>query len=171
MCVEHGKRARQCETHRAGVHVRRCTKLRGAGAEGLRASLELHVDLESDDHLPFHEHPIDPFLRHACASAPRARSSAYAAVNIFISSKCAAMSCPPTGRPSTRPIGCDIAGTPARLAVAVKMSLMYISYGSEIAPILNAVVGAVGVNSASTPLAKTRAKSFAISVRTCCALR
>jgi hypothetical protein len=64
-----------------------------------------------------------------------------------------------------------MAGTPARFAVAVKMSLMYISYGSEIAPIGKAGVGVVGVNSTSTPEAKTRVKSSAISVRTCCALR
>ena len=68
-------------------------------------------------------------------------------------------------------MGCDIAGMPARFAVTVKMSLRYISYGSEIAPIGNAVVGAVGVNSTSHAAANTRVKSRAISVRTCCALR
>ena len=46
---------------------------------------------------------------------------------------------PADRKPSTRPIGTDIAGTPARFAVAVKMSLRYISYGSVIAPIGNAV--------------------------------
>ena len=37
-------------------------------------------------------------------------------------------------KPVERPIGTDIAGTPARFAVAVKMSLRYISYGSDFAP-------------------------------------
>ena len=70
-----------------------------------------------------------------------------------------------------RPMGMDIAGTPARFAVAVKMSLRYISYGSEMAPIGNAVEGAVGVKRTWTPESKTRRKSPAMSVRTCCAFR
>ena len=50
--VQHRQRTRQRETHRAGVRVRRRAELGGAPAEGLRARLELHVDLEPDDHLP-----------------------------------------------------------------------------------------------------------------------
>src|SRR5688500_4519425 len=74
------------------------------------------------------------------------------------SSKCGASSWPPTGRPPTRPIGTDIAGTPARFAVTVKMSLRYISYGSDFAPRGKAGVGVVGVKRRST-LAKASTKS------------
>ena len=121
----------------------------------LVAVFELHVHLEPDHHLV----PLAPGgarrRDHRCASSPSARSSAYAATNICRSSKWLAMSWPPTGSPSTRPIGSDIAGTPARFAVHVKMSLRYISYGSDLAPSGNAVVGVVGVNSRCTPLSKT----------------
>ena len=65
-----------------------------------------------------------------------------------------------------RSIGIDIAGMPARFAVAVKMSLRYISYGSEIDPIGNAGVGVVGVKSTSTPLENAFVKSRVISDRT-----
>src|SRR6185436_20133588 len=57
-------------------------------------------------------------------------------------------------------------GNAGRFAVAVKMSLRYISYGSEIAPSLKAGVGVVGVNSRSTPSPNTSAKSFVIKPRT-----
>ena len=92
-----------------------------------------------------------PRRAHLRARTPRGTSCA--------SSKCAAISCPPTGNPSTRPIGCDMAGMPARLAVAVKMSLRYISYGSDTAPSVNAVVGVVGVKQHVHADAKTCAKS------------
>jgi hypothetical protein len=63
-----------------------------------------------------------------------------------------------------------MAGTPARFAVTVKMSLRYISYGSLTAPSGNAGVGVVGVKSRST-FSNARAKSCAMRPRTCCALR
>ena len=61
-------------------------------------------------------------------------------------------------------MGIDSAGTPARFAVQVKMSLRYMSYGSDFAPMGKAGVGVVGVRSACTPEAKTRLKSSAMSV-------
>src|SRR6185503_20024041 len=125
---------------------------------------QLHVHLEPDDHLVCVGHGT-----HWCAVRPSARSSTYAAANICRSSKCDARNCPPTGSPSTRPIGNDIVGTPARFAVHVKMSLRYISYGSDFAPSGNAGVGVVGVNNKCTPEAKTLAKSRAMRARTCCA--
>ncbi|MND06150.1 hypothetical protein D3C83_273630 [compost metagenome] len=57
------------------------------------------------------------------------------------------------------------------MAVAVKMSLRYISYGSLMAPNGKAGVGVVGVSSTWTPPAKTRSKSRAMSARTSIALR
>src|SRR2546423_5371853 len=125
--VEYGQGSRQREAYRAGIHVGRRSVFRGATTEGLAARLELHVHLEADHHLPLREQRLQSARAHDHASAPSARSRAYATVNIFSSSNCEAMSWPPMGRPSTRPIGCDIAGTPARFAVAVKMSLRYIS--------------------------------------------
>src|SRR5687768_17114691 len=122
------------------------------------------MDLEPNHHLV-------ALGRHLWASAPRAASRAYATRNIMYSSKCAQMIWPPTGRCRTRPIGIDIAGTPARFAVTVKMSLRYISYGSLIAPMWNAGVGVVGVKIALTPLENTALKSSAIRLRTACAFR
>jgi len=61
--------------------------------------------------------------------------------------------------PSISPIGTDIAGTPARLAVAVKMSFRYISYGSDFAPNSKATLGVVGVKSRCTPESNTSRKS------------
>jgi len=49
--VEDGEGARKGEAHRANVAVGRRTKVGGASAEGLGARFQLHVDLESDDHL------------------------------------------------------------------------------------------------------------------------
>ena len=53
-----------------------------------------------------------------------------------------------------------------------KMSARYIDTGSSVfSPARNAGVGVVGVSSRSTPPAKTRRKSSAISARTRCAFR
>src|SRR5689334_1112817 len=120
--VQHGERAGKREAHRAGVRVRRRAEVGGAVAEGLRSRLELHVHLEPDDHLVAVGDAGGRGGGHRCASTPSARSSAYAVRNMRSSLKCGAMICPPTGSPSMRPIGCDMAGTPARLAVTVKMS-------------------------------------------------
>ena len=96
------------------------------------ARLELDVHLEPDDHLV----RVVPALRGVTSSvrlrAERAFERVRARRTSCRSSKCRAMNCPPTGSPSTRPIGTDIAGTPARFAVTVKMSLRYISYGSRL---------------------------------------
>ena len=54
---------------------------------------------------------------------------------------------------------------PARLAVTVKMSLRYISYGSDRDPAAKAVVGVVGVKSTSTPDRKRASKSEAMRRR------
>ena len=64
------------------------------------------------------------------------------------------------GSPFTWPIGNEIAGTPARFAVTVKMSDMYIAIGSDnFSPALNAGDGVVGVKSRSTPRSNTLRKS------------
>src|SRR5437764_2462626 len=102
---------------------------------------------------------------HRCASEPNDASRDRAIANIRCSPKCGASSCPPTGSPATRPIGRDSAGMPARLAVTVKMSLRYISYGSDLDPAANAVVGVVGVNSTSTPEENVFSKSRPIAAR------
>ncbi len=82
------------------------------------------------------------------------------------------MSWPPIGSPLIRPMGSDIAGRPARLAVTTKMSDRYIATGSaSFSPALNAGVGVVGVNSRSTPRSNTLRKSWAIRARICCACR
>src|SRR6185503_6582060 len=156
--------------HRARIRVRSRAKIRRTPTEDFRRGLEVDVYLQPNDHLVL----VAPILRrvaHSCAPLPSTRSSAYAAANICRSSKWLAMNCPPTGSPSTRPIGTDIAGTPARFAVHVKMSLRYISYGSDLEPSGNAVVGVVGVKRRCTPLANTFAKSRVISARTRCAFR
>ena len=82
------------------------------------------------------------------------------------------MNCPPSGSPLIRPIGIEIAGTPARFAVTVKMSDKYMATGSlTFSPALKAGLGVVGVNSRSTPRSKALRKSWAINARICCALR
>ena len=176
--VEHGKRAGKREAHRAGVRVRRVAEVRRTAAEHLRRRLELHVHLEPDDHLVFSLPLGGTAVGAPCAvtrcppwrGAPAHVRAPHAARNIVASAKCGAMNWPPTGSPSIAPMGRLIAGTPARFAVAVKMSLRYISYGSERAPNANAVVGVVGVNSRST-LSNALAKSLAMSPRTSWALR
>src|SRR5262249_25931778 len=171
--VEDWQRTRQREAHRTRVGVRRRAKVRRATAEDLRGGLELDVDLEPHNHLVAVTRRLQFSARPSPlpAHSPSARSSAYAAANMRRSAKRGAMSWPPTGRPSICPIGCDIAGTPAKFAGQVKTSLKYISYGSDFEPIGNAVVGVVGVNRRSTPLANTVWKSRAMRERTCCAFR
>src|SRR5690606_11686265 len=113
--VHDRQRTGQPEAHRADVRVRRRTELGRVRAEQLGRGRELDVDLEADDGFPPHgAHPT------------MARSSAAAARTITPSCQRSAMSWPPTGRPSTVPIGNDSAGTPARFAVTVKMSARYI---------------------------------------------
>ena len=142
-----------------------------AAAEDLRRRLELHVHLEADDHL------VALVCRRGrqVIGAPRRRGRARARTPRRTSvarRNAARCNWPPTGSPSTRPIGTDIAGTPARFAVAVKMSLRYISYGSDFAPSGNAVVGVVGVKSRCDAASRTPRRSrAAISARTCCAFR
>src|SRR5690606_9877555 len=158
--VHDRQRAGQPETHRADVRVRRGAELGRVRAEQLGRGRELDVDLEADDGLPPHgAHPA------------RARSSAAAARIMAPSCQRSAMSWPPTGKPSTVPIGSDSAGTPARFAVTVKMSARYIWYGSSsFSPSRNATEGVVGVRSTSTPAEKTSRKSRAMSPRTRCAV-
>ena len=62
------------------------------------------------------------------------------------------MICTPTGRPvsAPRPTGNDRPPLPAMLMEMVNMSARYISVGSQISPILNAVVGATGERMTST---------------------
>ena len=62
-----------------------------------------------------------------------------------------------------------IAGTPARLAGMVVMSMAYMAIGSSVfSPNLNAVTGLVGPTSTST-FSKAFLKSSMIRVRTFCA--
>src|SRR4051794_10705577 len=85
--VQYGQRARKSEADRTDVRVGRRTEIGRAPTKRLRDGLELHMDLEPDDHLVGIRHRIS----HRCASPARARSRAYAAANIWRSSKCGAM--------------------------------------------------------------------------------
>src|SRR5712671_4387146 len=82
------------------------------------------------------------------------------------------VSCRPTGSPfASKPQGIDSAGSPASGAGMVKMSFRYICTGSsDLAPMANAVVGAVGPRMTSQR-PNAAAKSRAISLRTFCACR
>ena len=76
----------------------------------------------------------------------------------------------PTGRPSDRPPGIEIAGMPASDIGTVRTSERYIASGLAVrSPSLNATVGEVGVTIKST-CSKAARKSSAICVRTRCAL-
>src|SRR5258705_12941949 len=154
-----GQCARQAETDGADLRVGRRTERRGAAAEHLGLRAELHVRLEPDDRFPTHQ---------ASSVAGTTRSSAYAASIISSSRNACPISWPPSGSPFARPIGREIAGRPARFAVTVKMSDMYIAIGSaSFSPALKAGLGTGGVNRRSTPRSNTFRKSWAISARIC----
>src|SRR6185312_187683 len=121
-------------------------------------------DLEADHRFPGHQ--------RTSAAASTADSRAAAALSILASAKFGAMSWAPSGKPSDRPTGKLTAGRPARLTGQTKMSARYIATGSSVfSPALKAGVGVVGVSRRSTPLAKVRRKSSAISDRTRWAFR
>lgn len=89
--------------------------------------------------------------REGYAGRGAAASTAAATRNIVASPSAGAMTCTPTGRPSSpAPNGTDTAGWPARLDGIVHTSLRYIVNGSAVlAPSGNAVEGAVGLSSTS----------------------
>src|SRR5690606_20140432 len=158
--VDDRQGTRQAEAHRTDVRVRFGAELRRVRTEHLGRRPELHVDLQADHRLELHG-----------AASAKARSSAAAARTSNPSCQRSAMSWPPTGRPSTVPIGSESAGTPARFAVTVKMSARYIWYGSStFSPSGNATEGVVGVRSTSTPVRKVSRKSRAMRPRTRCAV-
>ena len=75
----------------------------------------------------------------------------------------------PTGRPSLRPAGIEMAGMPASDIGTAQKSLRYIASGSSsLAPSSKATVGLVGVTTKSKR-SKAALKSSAIFVRTRCA--
>src|SRR5450756_222746 len=117
---------------RASVHVGRVAERDCTGAEHLRLRGELDVDLEADDRFPAaHDGASSLAARNVGAvSNPIAPSSAYAARRMRFSENAGPMNWKPTGKPSARPQGIEIAGRPARLTGIVQMSLMYIANGS-----------------------------------------
>src|SRR6266850_8475529 len=159
------QRTGQAQTYGADLRVGGRAERRRAAAKHFRLRPQLHVRLEPDDRFPGAAH-------HASSVAGTTRSSAYAASIISSSKNAWPISCPPIGNPFTRPIGSEMAGRPARFAVTVKMSDMYIAIGSaSFSPALNAGLGTVGVNRRSTPRSNTLRKSWAISARICWARR
>ena len=105
--VGHRQRARQAEAHLAGVRVGRRAEGQLAAAEHLRPRAELDVDLQADDGL------VVGHARAGELSKPIACSSAWAASRRRFSLKAGLESWKPTGRPSLRPHGIEIAGIPA----------------------------------------------------------
>ena len=102
----------------------------------------------------------------------KAASAAAATRYSRSSASAGAITCSPTGRPSSgaSPHGTEIAALPARSEGIVHRSARYIAIGSSArSPIGNAVVGVAGDTSTST-WPKAASKSLMISVRTCCAL-
>src|SRR5580700_3169665 len=170
----------QSQAYRAGVLVRCCARVvGGARTEHLAAREQLRVHLEPDDHLV----AIQPRrnrrrLGHAALDAygegtvwkSVACSYACATRRTRASSKRGAITCNPTGRPSTKPHGTEMPGTPARFAGRVTASHMYMESGSSRDPIGNATLGEVGHTIASTSL-NTASNSWFTSVRTFCAWR
>src|SRR6185436_8886046 len=126
LAVGRRERARETETDGADVRVGGGTEGRRAATEHLRDRAQLHVRLEPDDGFP----TPGGTAHQASSVAGTTRSSAYAASSISSSRNACPMNWPPTGKPFTRPIGTEIAGSPARFAVTVKMSDRYIATGS-----------------------------------------
>ena len=169
-CTVHSERERGADRQLDGVRVQHRQRARaardrpdrccafGARAEVGGAAAEDLRRASRAARAPRGRRPSRSSVRRASSVRLRAERTARARTptrNSVASSKCVAMICPPTGSPSTRPIGTDIAGTPARFAVTVKMSLRYISYGSRLRAERNAGVGVVGVKSTCTPTSKT----------------
>src|SRR5262245_12675267 len=90
--------------------------------------------------------------RSGTGNRPAASSMAWPARNSVASSNGLPISCKPNGVPSEeRPAGTEMPGTPAMLAVTVKMSLRYIWIGSPLtSPMPKAGPGVVGVRTTST---------------------
>src|SRR5579875_1727674 len=143
-----------------------------APAEHLGARLQLNVNLEADDRLvlDLFAHAVSFPRRAGPPSKPSACSSAKAQSSSRFSLKAGPPSWNPTGRPSLRPQGMEIAGMPASDIGTVQKSFRYIASGSfDFAPSSNAVLGAVGVTMKSTAEKAVR-KSSEMRVRTRCAV-
>src|SRR5436305_10221592 len=107
--------------------------------------------------------------RSGTVSNPIARSSACPTRNSVFSANCGPMICRPTGRPSDRPHGIEIDGSPAMFGGIVRTSARYIASGFSVrSPSLNATVGDVGLSSTSKR-SNAAANSRPITVRTFCA--
>src|SRR4051812_8799055 len=165
--IQHREHSGKTHADGAGVVVRRIAEARRAAAEDLRLRQKLRVDFQTDHGFIVRAHSFGFFLCHSVI-----RSYASATRSIVASSKCLPMICMPIGIPSaSKPHGSDRPGSPARLTEIVKISDRYICSGSSVfSPILNAVVGAVGVMMTSQFL-NASSKSFLINARTFCALR
>src|SRR5439155_17059611 len=90
--------------------------------------------------------PEDPQRRRPSTESNAIKpSSAYATLKRVFSANWGPISCSPTGRPSERPHGIEIPGSPAMFDGIVRTSVRYIASGSCVfAPTENAVVAHVG---------------------------
>src|SRR5690606_39030427 len=133
----------QPEAGGAGVDVGLVAEAVGAGAEQLGGGVQLAVHLQADDHLPaLGEDRGGRVVGSAHRVAP---SRAAATLNMVTSSSALAITCTPTGSPSSPvPKGTDMAGCPARFEGIVHTSFRYMASGSAMAPSSKAVVGEVG---------------------------
>ena len=103
--VGHRQRAGVAEADRADERVRLLAERERAAAEHLRPRAQLHVDLDADDGLVVHphRHPSNAIDFSSACAASRMRASLNAGPAIW----------KPTGSPSERPHGIEMAGMPA----------------------------------------------------------
>ncbi len=109
--VGHRQRARQPQAHLAGVRVGRLAEGQRAAAEHLRPRAELDVDLQADDGLVV-GHAL-PAPGRGVVEADRLLERVGGVEEAILAEGRARRAESPTGSPSLRPHGIEIAGIPA----------------------------------------------------------